>query len=753
MKRFALALLFAAPLLGQIVNPGGGGGGGAPTGPAGGDLSGTYPNPTVVTIGGTAFAPSATTDTTNASNISSGTLSTTRGGTGAGVLTGIRKANGASADTVAIPGTDYPTVTSVTTAQASANQALNSTINGKPLSSNPVLNAIDVGVSVGPAAGTSKYYEIAGVSTVNAVQGYVTEWLPTGSTNLQVVFGNSYGVNETCGPSMSIVAGIEYPVDGPERSIFFSGSRSGTIGPCGILISDPIAVNTTATSQLVQIRFLSQRAAGDPAAIPAGWSYLNITGTDLAPYTTTKTGSRWDGVELLTARSFSDGVATASSTTFTSATATFTPQDAGQTLAITGAGSSGAVLTTTIATYTNATTVVLTTAASTTVTGAATSLTPTDKTINSAVIYNGTGSQAYAPQFLLGKPTGTVKTVGCVGDSITDGTGGSPKFGSWCVQALNQAGVTAGLATKVATGIPYLNSSMPGETLANLVSPLKHFNRFSALARTKYVLGMLSTNDLPSATAAAIEANFVLIWQQLRQFGPAPFYGTVVPRSSTTTNWLDLAGQTTDASNSKRVAVNNWFRDGAPIDCTTQAPVAVGTTSNVARAQYINAAGSVVTPASNNCSNSVVNPAGGLFELADSVESSRDSGLWAVGAGTRTLTGCSLTAAATALTCSSGTFTSADVLNGGATISVAGAGTAGANLASYITAFTSATVVTINNPGVTTVAGAATIVDGAGRNSTSGGRTNFGDGIHPDIRGHYLMGITGSNVVNNNFTF
>jgi hypothetical protein len=65
-------------------------------------------------------------------------------------------------------------------------------------------------------------------------------------------------------------------------------------------------------------------------------------------------------------RKYSDGVATASSTSFTSATATFTQADKGKTITIGGAGTAGALHTTTIASVTNGTTIVLTAAAITT---------------------------------------------------------------------------------------------------------------------------------------------------------------------------------------------------------------------------------------------------------------------------------------------------------------------------------------------------------------------------------------------------
>lgn len=70
-------------------------------------------------------------------------------------------------------------------------------------------------------------------------------------------------------------------------------------------------------------------------------------------------------------RTVADGVATASSTTFTSATAAFTSADVNKQIVIAGAGLFGASHATTIASVTNATTALLTAAALTTVSAAA----------------------------------------------------------------------------------------------------------------------------------------------------------------------------------------------------------------------------------------------------------------------------------------------------------------------------------------------------------------------------------------------
>lgn len=658
-------------------------------------------------------------------------------------------------------GTDYATPSSVTSAVSTeatlARNAGNlntgtiptgrmptyvSSVNGK--SGAATLGTFDVGATVGPIANTSLYYTgpIGSGSSIDTIQGYVTYWVNSPGTNFQVVFGNSGGTNEAaCGPKMTIRAAVEYPVDSTPTPIYFDGARDVVLDACGMLISDPIGIDTTTTSQILQIRYKATRAAAETAAFLGNWSFGGVSGnnTVLAPYTTTKAAARWDGIEELKTRTVADGVATASSTTFTSATAAFVPQDAGQSISVTGAGAAGAVLNTTIASYTNATTVVLAAAAGTTVSNASTTITPTDKT-TSGTIYNNGGFVSYAPHVLLGKPYGVVKTAGCVGHSIEQGTGGKASLGSWCVQALNQAGVTAGMATSVhASDIGVNNESQPSELVSSIL--VNHKFRFSLLGRDKYVLGMFQTNDIFTSLlpAATLESNFIKLVQQQRARGSSPFYGTVVPQTTSTDGWLTVANQTVKSGEAQRVLYNAWLRDGAPMTCSTQTAAATGASSSTAaRAAFYSTTGTLVSPASGPCSH----PAGGVFELADVVESAHDSGIWKQDSGVRTITGCSITTGTSSVTCPASSFTSADVNR---LIAIPGAGAAGATFTSFITAQTGTTATLFSNAG-TTVSGASMIVDGDVNTSVTGGRCT-GDGVHPSARCHREMGISAGTVV------
>jgi hypothetical protein len=121
-------------------------------------------------------------------------------------------------------------------------------------------------------------------------------------------------------------------------------------------------------------------------------------------------------------------------------------------------------------------------------------------------------------------------------------------------------------------------------------------------------------------------------------------------------------------------------------------------------------------------------PAIGYFETADSVESSRDSGLWAI-TGVRTVTDGAINSSSTTFTSATANFTAADKYR---QIAIAGAGAAGAELVTSIAGVTNATTVTLSGAGAsTTVSGAAT---GIGMLCI--------DGTHNSSDGHNLMAAT-----------
>lgn len=143
-----------------------------------------------------------------------------------------------------------------------------------------------------------------------------------------------------------------------------------------------------------------------------------------------------------------------------------------------------------------------------------------------------------------------------------------------------------------------------------------------------------------------------------------------------------MGSQVVSAYEVNRQAFNAWLRDGAPLNSTTFVPVAVGTS----------AAGTVR-------SNSTSHPLKSFIEVADSVETARNSGVWRPAA--RIVTDCSIVSGARTLISVTAAFTQSDL---GTAILIGGAGAAGAALTARIDTVTDsqhATWSTANTSGAT----------------------------------------------------
>jgi hypothetical protein len=384
----------------------------------------------------------------------------------------------------------------------------------------------------------------------------------------------------------------------------------------------------------------------------------------------------------------------------------------------------------------------------TSATGLTLTVSPADKT-KSGTIFTGLGF-GYAPAGFFARPSYTVtQSVSFLGDSITYNQGGFFAFGSWAEQAVSIAMATAGLDTHVATAVPWINMSMPGEFASNLASPTGHRYRMSFIGRTKYTLGMLTTNDTGTLLASAVpaltsEKNLLIIATDESARGSLPWFVTVIPKTTSPTAFLNTADQIISGSEPVRLAINAWYRDGAPMDCITRLGLVAGTTTaTTARTQYWTGATKVVSASTGaGCPASFTHPINGVMEAADAVETSRNSGVWQVDANVRTLTGCSITPGNNTLTCTGGNFTTADV---GCWYSIPGAGAAGIPLVGYTTSFVSSTQLTVGVGATIAVSAASGLIDGgpqsdldrAHASRTTGKFT--ADGTHPSPRGHFTI--------------
>lgn len=126
-------------------------------------------------------------------------------------------------------------------------------------------------------------------------------------------------------------------------------------------------------------------------------------------------------------------------------------------------------------------------------------------------------------------------------------------------------------------------------------------------------------NDVTGGqTLAQVQATLLSLWSGAAARGCKVFQTTITPRTTTTDNFLTLANQTADATDPVRVALNTWIRAGSPIDPGTLAAVAVGTS------------GALLAGATNHPLYANTAAPLGYVEVADTVESARNSGLWKV---------------------------------------------------------------------------------------------------------------------------
>lgn len=228
-----------------------------------------------------------------------------------------------------------------------------------------------------------------------------------------------------------------------------------------------------------------------------------------------------------------------------------------------------------------------------------------------------------------------------------------------------------------------LTSTVSGEWINTAATRYAASRRLSLAAFCSHVICNLGINDTTNArTLPQMAADFATL---RALFASKPWIHTTCPPYTSSTNgWGTVAGQSTTGGNSVRVAWNNKVRAGAyGID-------------------YV-------------------------CDVADVVESQRDSGLWKPAE--RTVTDGSITSGTAAFTSATGNFSAGDV---GKYLVVMGAGSAGGVLQSTISAINSATSVTLANNASTTVASGGTAYIG----------TVTGDGLHESKQGYQSIAIS-----------
>lgn len=225
----------------------------------------------------------------------------------------------------------------------------------------------------------------------------------------------------------------------------------------------------------------------------------------------------------------------------------------------------------------------------------------TDLTMSSTTTIGQSTEAGYGPIAVIGTPfTARTPCVGLVGDSILYGSGDTnPNGMGFAVRAL------------AAANIPYISVAKPGEQASSVNTEAGFQKRMALTAACTAVIEEYGQNDRANGrTLAQIQADRLTLWGYYADRGIKVYATTNTPNTTSTDSWATTTNQTLTSSESIRTQLNDWLRDGAPIDATSKAAVPRGTTSNVLRA------------------GSPGHPLVGYIEVADTVETARNSGIW-----------------------------------------------------------------------------------------------------------------------------
>jgi len=301
----------------------------------------------------------------------------------------------------------------------------------------------------------------------------------------------------------------------------------------------------------------------------------------------------------------------------------------------------------------------------------------------------GVYANAYVPYMIVATPSfvGGVspspKSVYGAGDSILHGLGTLPIAG-WFGDAVREL-----------TGWTYFAGCATGEITPGFLAPNPRLQLLDS--RWDYVLHEYGSNECAALNLSDTKFNIIAGWRAEQARGLKVLANTVSPRTTSTDGWNTTTNQTPDsAHNGVRVPYNQWLRDGAPLNASTFAAVAIGGSG-----VRIGEAG---------------HPVVALFDLAAAVESGTDTGLWKARQG-RAFTATTTTNGGV-VNSPDAVFTSADLNE---TIWIDNAGTAGADHFATITNIRNATqvdVIGITPTATTSVSGSIGVVTSDGIHMT-----------------------------------
>lgn len=340
----------------------------------------------------------------------------------------------------------------------------------------------------------------------------------------------------------------------------------------------------------------------------------------------------------------------------------------------------------------------------------------------SGAVADSSPSYLFMPIAITGLPltsTNTNPVVLIMGDSIAHGTGDGGQTSMLTGINISNTNLGGGGFIQRAlttASIGSIIAAVPGDRVVNFILASGRFRRMRFARTATTAICEYGRNDVGQGTSlATIQADLITAWQLVYNAGLRVFQTTITPNSSSTDGWLTTGNQSGSGNNSTRISLNGWIRDGAPM--SGGVAVATGTVGALRAGQ-------------------TGHPLYGYFEIADLVETARDSNIWKAAVNTRTVTDAAINSGSFTLTSATANFTTADV---GRIVAIAGAGTAGATLYTSISVRNSATSVSVFASGITTVSGASLTL----------GDYYTVDGTHPTSYGHSqaAAGIVTTNII------
>lgn len=340
-------------------------------------------------------------------------------------------------------------------------------------------------------------------------------------------------------------------------------------------------------------------------------------------------------------------------------------------------------------------------------------VTTTDLTAPGASAVTPSFGFSYGPSAVISIPAPGAIALYVQGTSIEIGTGDGSLGGSgqnvpdarwysgggYCQQAMSGVGGC-------------VVSSNGGDTAQGYVANAGHFIRQVWSLYANNALICYGINDLSAGrTPAQLQADLLSIATRNLRYGiKRNFLVTVTPVTTSATGlWSTLVDQTLASWNLARVTHNGWVRDGCPLNSQTLVAVAAGT----AGALRAGSAGHPIT---------------GYVELADQVESSRDSGKWKIP--NRIVTDLGISGSSANIASATANLVNSLIPTGdlATTFAIAGAGAAGVPFFSQLVSRSSGTAGILVSTATTTVS-----------NATAAIGVKTIDGTHPSTDSHALM--------------